>query len=114
MSKSMWIRDGILVAAAMTVGWWANGERVQAATASAPEESSYQFMSNNLDNALTVYSPQERTLYVYQGASALGSSHVNCSYKFHIPRIGSALERENCDVGHGLRSYLMGSGCGWA
>jgi hypothetical protein len=98
MVKSL-VRDGVLVVFALVVGWWAHGGRpVQAAA----EDYSYQFMSNNVNNALTVYDPHTRTVYVYQGVSSLGGSHVNCSYMFHMTYAGQPIERENCKVGTGL------------
>jgi len=37
-------------------------------------------------------------LYVYQGATT-GNSHVICSFRIHIPRLGDAIDRENCAPG---------------
>lgn len=98
MGRSAWLRDGVLVAAAMAIGWWAHGgAAVHAASSSnAPGELSFQFVKNDLNNALTMYDPAQHVLYVYQGASATGLATVNCSYMFHIARAGAPIQRENC------------------
>lgn len=96
MSRSGWLRDGVLIAAAMVIGWWAHGAAAVHASAAPVGELSFQFVKSDLNNALTVYDPGARVLYVYQGASATGSATVNCSYMFHIGRAGSAIQRENC------------------
>jgi hypothetical protein len=96
MGRSAWLRDGVLVGAAMAIGWWAHGGvAVHAATAAAGELS-FQFVKNDLNNALTMYDPAQRVLYVYQGASATGLGTVNCSYMFHIGKAGAPIQRENC------------------
>jgi hypothetical protein len=96
MGRSGWLRDGVLVVAAMAIGWWTHGG-VAVHAASAPAgELSFQFVKNDLNNALTVYDSGDRVLYVYQGASATGSATVNCSYMFHIAKAGAPIQRENC------------------
>jgi hypothetical protein len=85
-----------LVAAAMAIGWWAHSDVAVRASSAPVGELSFQFVKSDLNNALTVYDPGARVLYVYQGASATGSATVNCSYMFHITRAGGPIQRENC------------------
>jgi hypothetical protein len=94
------MRDGVLVAAALAIGWWAHsGVAVQANSSShASGELSFQFMKNDINNSLTIYDAGEHVLYVYQGASSLGASKINCSYMFHIANAGAPIQRENCRV----------------
>ena len=101
MQQTCLIRDAALLAVAGAVGWWAHGggARVQAASDATVV---YQFESLKPESALTLYNPDERTLYVYQGATA-GSSHLNCSYRYRIPRAGAPIDRENCSAGSLLR-----------
>ena len=97
MGRSGWLRDGVLVVAAMAIGWWAHGGAiVHASSAPVGEELSFQFVKSDLNNALTVYDAGSRVVYVYQGASAVGSGTVNCSYMFHIAKAGGPIQRENC------------------
>lgn len=98
MNRSTWLRDCALVAAAAAIGWWAHqGTAVHAATVPAGDIS-FQFVKSDLNNALTMYDPGARVLYVYQGASATGSANVNCSYMFHIGKAGAPIQRENCKL----------------
>ena len=97
MSRSAWLRDGVLVAAAMAIGWWAHGSAAVHAASAPMGELSFQFVKSDLNNALTMYEPGARVLYVYQGASATGSATVNCSYMFHIAKAGGPIQRENCN-----------------
>jgi hypothetical protein len=98
MSRSGWLRDGVLVAAAMAIGWWAHGDVVVRAASAPTGELSFQFVKSDLNNALTMYDAESRVLYVYQGASATGAATVNCSYMFHIAKAGAPIQRENCKL----------------
>jgi len=91
------IREALVVVGAVALGWWAHGGRaVQAAPVSSV--AAFQLTGINPATSLTVYSPEDRMLYVYQGATT-GNSHVNCSFRIHIPRVGDAIDRENCAPG---------------
>jgi hypothetical protein len=98
MSRSAWLRDGVLVVAAMAIGWWAHGATAVHAASVPAGDLSFQFVKSDLNNALTVYDSGQHTLYVYQGASATGAATVNCSYMFHIARAGAPIQRENCKL----------------
>ncbi len=96
MTRSQ-VREAVVAMLAVALGWWAHGGRtVQAAPTSSA--AAYQFTGINPATSLTIYSPEDRMLYVYQGATT-GSSHVNCSFRIHIPRVGDAIDRENCAPG---------------
>ena len=90
-------RDVMMLAAAAAIGWWAHGgsTRVEAA---AEANMVYQFDSLTPASSLTIYSPTDHVLTVYQGATT-GNSHVNCSFRFRIVRGGAPIERENCAAG---------------
>ncbi len=78
-------------------GYWAHTDRpVQAAA--DPSDLRFQFGGFSPDSALTVYSPGDQSLYVYQHAAG-GFSTVQCSFRFHVPRPGAPIERSNCPVG---------------
>jgi len=95
------IKEGLLplaaaVAMGLGVGWWAHGGvRVQASSPAAPTE----FLLNGTGSAttLTVYYPNERTLYLYPAMA--GSSNIACTYRFKIGEEGQQIERENCPAG---------------
>ena len=101
MQRMNLVRDGVVMAAAVAVGWWAHGVegRVHAASEA---NMAYQFDSLTPASSLTLYNPDERTLYVYQGATA-GNSHLNCSFRYHLSRFGAPIDRENCAPGSLLR-----------
>lgn len=91
------VREALVALTAVALGWWAHGDRtVHAAPASTA--ASYQFTGVGPATSLTIYSPEDHMLYVYQGATT-GNSHVNCSFRIHIPRVGDAIDRENCPMG---------------
>ena len=96
MKTSDWLRNSVLVVAAMAIGWWARGGVAVHASSAPAGDLSFQFVKNDLNNALTVYDASQHVLYVYQGASATGSATVNCSYMFHINKAGGPIQRENC------------------
>jgi hypothetical protein len=96
MKTSSWLRNCVLVVAAMAIGWWAHGGDAVHASGAPVGELSFQFVKSDLNNALTVYDSAARVLYVYQAASATGAATVNCSYMFHIAKAGGPIQRENC------------------
>ncbi len=100
MTRATWVRDGVLMAAAMAVGWWAHGGRqVEAASAGASNPGlSYQFNSVGSERGLSILNKDSQTIYVYNSAFT-GNQHMNCSYKFHIQKFGEVIQRENCAVG---------------
>lgn len=100
MQRTGLLRDAVMLAVAAAIGWWAHGgnRRVQAAEASTV----YQFDTLTPGSSLTLYNTDERTLYVYQGATA-GNSHLSCSFRYRIPRTGAPIDRENCAAGSLLR-----------
>jgi hypothetical protein len=98
MSKA-YLREGVMIMAALAIGWWAHGvNRPVAAESAVPPNLVYQFSNAGPGISLTMYNPGEQMLYVYQGAT-MGNSHVNCSYRFHIKQPGAPIERENCAIG---------------
>ena len=101
MQRTGLLRDAVMLAAAAAIGWWAHGgkRRVEAASEA---NMVYQFDSLTPGSSLTLYNAEERTLYVYHGATA-GNSHLSCSFRYRIPRAGAPIDRENCAAGSLLR-----------
>jgi hypothetical protein len=102
--RSSFLRDLALLMFAGVVGWWAHGVNtpVQAQhsssdTARGSGELGFQFGGAGLEGSLTLYNPENRTLYVYPSAAA--NSHINCAFSIHVERPGAPLERQNCPVG---------------
>jgi hypothetical protein len=75
------------------IGWWAHGGSVHAAPITAP----VQFQLSGNGNALSLYYPSDRMLYVYPAQS--GANNTYCSYSVHIEAEGGAIQRQNCDPG---------------
>ena len=101
MLRTGLVRDAVMMAFAVAVGWWAHGgeHRVHA---SSEANMIYQFDSLTPASSLPLYNPDERVLYVYQGATA-GNSHLNCSFRYRLSRFGAPIDRENCAPGSLLR-----------
>lgn len=97
MTRSQ-VREAVVAMSAVALGWWAHGGRAVEAAPVSSVAPTYQLTGINPATSLTIYSPEDRMLYVYQGATT-GSSHVNCSFRIHIPRVGDAIDRENCAPG---------------
>jgi hypothetical protein len=100
------LRDVALLCVAVLIGWWARGANtaVKAAGAGGSSASSgdaglaFQLMGSGPDQALAVFNPGNRTLYVYARVGA-GNSSVGCSYSLTIANPGAAVRRNNCPVG---------------
>ncbi len=92
-----WLRDAVLVAAAVGVGWWMHG--VGAVHAAGGDGGmAFQFTPGGDQSSLAVYDPEERTLYVYPRVG-VGNSHIGCQYMFHLRRMGDSIDREICKPG---------------
>jgi len=61
----------------------------------------FQMTGAGPDASLTIYNPENHTLYVYSRVGA-GNSQINCAYSFRITKPGAPLERENCPIGEFL------------
>lgn len=87
-----WLRDAALIALAMTIGWWAHaGGAVRAQDSGLI----FQLQGMNQGTALTVYSPDQKTIYVYPNVT-VGFSTLNCAFAFKLDKPGGAIQREQC------------------
>jgi hypothetical protein len=87
-----WLRDITLVALAFGIGWWAHTGRTVHAQNS---DVFFQFESINPNSALSLYYPDQKTIYVYQPA-AVGYSTLNCAFLFKLDQPGGPVQREPC------------------
>ena len=89
-----WLRDGALIAVAFAIGWWAHTERRVSA-----QGGDMRFQLQNLDNstALSLYYPDQNTIYVYQGA-LMGYANLGCAYEFQLSTPGGVVQRKQCKV----------------
>jgi len=101
------IRDLALVCLAVAVGWWVRGagttvlaQRSSSSSSSRGGDSNLAFQVTGAgpDALLTVYNPDNRTLYMYPRIG-LGNSHISCAYSFTVANPGAPIERANCPVG---------------
>lgn len=87
-----WLRDVALIALAMVIGWWAHaGRAVQAQNS----DLLFQLQGMNQGTALTLYYPDQKTIYVYPNV-AVGFSTLNCAFAFKLDAPGGAVQREQC------------------
>ncbi len=107
MNQRSLLRDATLLIVAGAIGWWAHGANtaVRAAgysdTAREGSGFGFQFGGAGIEGSLTLYNPENRTLYVYPAAS--GNSHINCAYSIRVEKPGAPLERQNCAIGSAFR-----------
>jgi hypothetical protein len=87
-----WLRDGVLIALAFAIGWWAHNTRAVHAQNS---DVFFQFESLNPNSALSLYYPEQQTIYVYQPA-AVGYSTLNCAFLFKLGTPGGKIQRQPC------------------
>jgi hypothetical protein len=101
------IRDLALVCLAVAVGWWWHGagspvlaQRSSSSSSSRGGDGSlaFQMVGTGPDALLTVYNPDNHTLYMYPRIGA-GSSSVNCAYSFTVSTPGAPIQRANCPMG---------------
>lgn len=101
------VRDLALLCLAVAVGWWWRGvgmtvlaQRSGGSSSARGGDSTlaFQMTGTGPDALLSVYNPENRTLYMYPRIGA-GSSTVNCAYSLKVPSPGAPLQRENCPVG---------------
>ena len=93
------VREVLLVTVALAIGWWAHSP---AGTVHAAAESQdapfFQFSNVAGEGTLTLYSPNDRSLYVYSGMLT-GNSSKNCTYVIKLGRAGAPLQRASCGIG---------------
>jgi hypothetical protein len=101
------VRDLALLGVAVAAGWWLHdaGTTVLAQRSSSSSSArggdvglAFQLVGNGPQQSLTVYNPDNHTLYVYPRVTE-GNSHISCLYSFTVARPGAAIERQNCPVG---------------
>ena len=99
MLERLSVRSFLGLAMAATFGWWAHTPPpATVRAAEATETPGFQFSNAAGEGTLSVYSPQDRTIYVYSGVLT-GSSNKNCTYSLRLLRGGGPVERTNCTVG---------------
>jgi hypothetical protein len=107
------VRDVALLCLAVAAGWWVRGAERPVLAAGSNSSSSYsargadgnlafQLVGNGPQQSLTVYSPEDHTLYVYPRVTE-GNSHISCVFSFTVSRPGAAIDRQNCPVGELVR-----------
>ena len=94
---------GLVLAAAF--GWWAHTPPPAAVRAAEfTDMPGFQFSNVAGEGTLSVYMPQDRTIYVYSGVLT-GNSNKNCTYALRLQRAGGPVERTNCTVGSLLPNH---------
>lgn len=91
------LRDVALVALAAALGWWCHPAAVHAQRG-IEGNLDFQFMPGGDQLSLSIYSPADRTIYVYPRVGT-GNANVSCEYMFHVHQPGGAIQRENCRPG---------------
>ena len=96
------VRDLVLVAVAISIGWGlrSGGTEVLAQRSGSSSDADLAFQLSGIgpDTSLTVYNADKRTLYVYPRIIN-GNSHINCEVSFKIASPGAPIDRQNCGVG---------------
>ena len=101
------VRDVLLVMVALAVGWWTRGAQTTVLASPSSSSSSayssdgslgFQLGNGSPQESLTIYSPENHTLYVYPRVGT-GNAHISCEYSLRIERPGGPIDRQNCPVG---------------
>ena len=99
MQKAVeYLRNGLAILGLLALGYALGSSRSVRAASSSGEGVSFQMDGVSDNSALLVYHPESKSLYVYRGAT-VGSSVVQCAFKFQIGEPGTALRRTNCPIG---------------
>jgi hypothetical protein len=93
-----YFRNGLAIIGLLALGYWLGASRPVKAASSSGGGVSFQMEGVSENSALLIYHPDSRSLFVYRGAT-VGSSVVQCAFKFQIGDPGEALKRTNCPVG---------------
>jgi hypothetical protein len=105
------VRDSALLCLAAAAGWWVRGAGMTVLAQRSSSSSSahggdsglaFQLVGNGPQQSLTVYNPDNHTLYVYPRVTE-GNSHIGCEYSFTVTVPGAAIDRQNCPVGSLMR-----------
>jgi hypothetical protein len=100
------VRDLALLCLAVAAGWWVRGAGTavyaQHSGGSSGANLAFQLVGAGPQQSLTVYNPDNRTLYVYSHIND-GDSHVSCYNSFTLERLGGPIDRQNCAVGELVR-----------
>jgi hypothetical protein len=100
-------RDCLLVVIALVVGWWLRGPQTTVLAGRSSSSSSayssdaslgFQLGNGSPQQSLTIYSPENHTLYVYPRIGT-GNAHISCEYSLRIERPGGPIDRQNCPMG---------------
>lgn len=90
-----WILNALLVVTAFSLGWWMHsGARVQAQSTG---DVFFQLSGISVDDALTLYYPDKKAIYVYQGIMT-GNSYLGCTYRFQLGKPGAPITRHICPI----------------
>ena len=91
-----WLRNLLAIAGLVSIGFSiGSAGSVKAATGGDVE---FQLTGVNETSSLLVYQPSTKTVYVYRGAT-VGSTNIQCSFKYLIGTPGESIQRVNCPVG---------------
>ena len=106
MESRGFVRDILLVAIAVTVGWWVRGPQTtvlagpssSSSSARSSDDLGFQLGDGNPQQSLTIYNAESHTLYVHPRVGA-GNSHISCEYSLKISHPGGPIDRQNCSMG---------------
>jgi len=92
------LRNLLAIVGLLAVGYWLGSSRPVAAASYSGGDAEFQLSGVSETSSLLVYQPGTKTVYVYRGAT-VGSSTVQCSFKYTLGAPGAAIRRENCPIG---------------
>lgn len=94
----VWMKNGLALVGVLALGFWLGaGRTVHAAIGPSGQGFQFQLTGLNQSNALLVYHPDNKTIYVYQGAMT-GNAALQCTYMFQMDRPGEVIRRVPCAV----------------
>lgn len=97
MAAGKVLRDVLAIVGVFALGWIAAGHVRPATVHAASDSFQFQLQEMRPSSALLVYSADDKTIYVYQGAPT-GNAAMQCSYMFRMTNEGGLIRREPCKV----------------
>jgi hypothetical protein len=97
-----------LLCLTVAVGWWLRGGGTSvlaqrsayssSSSARGGDSLAFQVTGAGPEASLTVYNPDNHTLYIYPRIGS-GNSYISCAFSFKVASPGAPIQRENCPIG---------------
>lgn len=95
-NRTLWLVVALVFFAGWQAGQW-RSQRLSVVHAQSDAPALYQMNNLSGQNALTLYYPDSKTIYVYPNV-AVGNSYLSCAFSFKLGKPGEPIRREQCPI----------------